>query len=130
MRVDLSDHEEPEIGLVAMIDCIFFLLMFFMLATTFKQQETMKQQKELHVQLPVAEAAVVRAGAALDALVIGVDQDGACTSTPRRSRCSSCIRCWRRKPRPIRNAESVSTVIATLPISTLCGCSTCVSSTG
>lgn len=76
MRVDLSDHEEPEIGLVAMIDCIFFLLMFFMLATTFKQQETMKQQKELHVQLPVAEAAVVRAGAALDALVIGVDQDG------------------------------------------------------
>lgn len=77
MRIDLTDHEEPEIGLVAMIDCIFFLLMFFMLATTFKQQETMKQQKELQVQLPTAEASVVRPGASSDALVIGVDRNAA-----------------------------------------------------
>ncbi|MES2324124.1 MAG: biopolymer transporter ExbD [Pseudomonadota bacterium] len=76
MRVDLSDHEEPEIGLVAMIDCIFFLLMFFMLATTFKQQEDMQRQKDLNVQLPSAEASVVRSGAAIDALVIGIDKDG------------------------------------------------------
>jgi biopolymer transport protein ExbD len=77
MRVDLTDHEEPEIGLVAMIDCIFFLLMFFMLATTFKQQENTKPRKELAVQLPRAEASVLRAGAAQDALVIGVDRLGA-----------------------------------------------------
>lgn len=77
MRIDLTDHEEPEIGLVAMIDCIFFLLMFFMLATTFKQQETMKKQKELQVQLPTAEASVVRPGSSGDALVIGVDRSGA-----------------------------------------------------
>lgn len=76
MRIDLTDHEEPEIGLVAMIDCIFFLLMFFMLATTFKQQETMKQQKELQVQLPAAEASVLRPGASTDALVLGVDRSG------------------------------------------------------
>lgn len=76
MRVDLSDHEEPEIGLVAMIDCIFFLLMFFMLATTFKQPAPAKPRKELPVQLPSAEASVVRAGAADDALVIGVDRAG------------------------------------------------------
>ncbi|MDB5745237.1 MAG: biopolymer transporter ExbD [Massilia sp.] len=76
MRVDLTDHEEPEIGLVAMIDCIFFLLMFFMLATTFKQQTSSKPQKELPVQLPTAEASVVRAGSADDALVIGVDRSG------------------------------------------------------
>lgn len=76
MRVDLSDHEEPEISLVAMIDCIFFLLMFFMLATTFKQQEEFKRQKELPVQLPAAEASLVRGAAAQDALVIGVDRDG------------------------------------------------------
>jgi len=77
MRIDLTDHEEPEIGLVAMIDCIFFLLMFFMLATTFKQQTNAKPRKELAVQLPIAEAALVRAGAAYDALVIGVDRAGA-----------------------------------------------------
>jgi biopolymer transport protein ExbD len=76
MRVDLSDHEEPEIGLVAMIDCIFFLLMFFMLATTFKEQENQKRQKELPVQLPASEASVVRAGAAADALMLGVDRAG------------------------------------------------------
>ena len=76
MRIDLTDHEEPEIGLVAMIDCIFFLLMFFMLATTFKQQETMKRQKELQVQLPSAEASVLRPGASADALVLGVDRSG------------------------------------------------------
>lgn len=75
MRVDLTDHEEPEIGLVAMIDCIFFLLMFFMLATTFKEQ-TSKPRKELPVQLPRAEASVLRHGAADDALVIGVDRVG------------------------------------------------------
>ncbi|MBA4094950.1 MAG: hypothetical protein C0489_12815, partial [Candidatus Accumulibacter sp.] len=69
------DHEEPEIGLVAMIDCIFFLLMFFMLATTFKEQ-TSKPRKELPVQLPRAEASVLRAGAVNDALVIGVDRSG------------------------------------------------------
>jgi len=76
VRIDLTDHEEPEIGLVAMIDCIFFLLMFFMLATTFKQQETMKRQKELQVQLPAAEASVVRPGSSADALAIGVDRAG------------------------------------------------------
>ena len=75
MRIDLTGHEEPEIGLVAMIDCIFFLLMFFMLATTFKEQ-TGKPQKVLPVQLPAAEASVVRTGAADDALVIGVDRSG------------------------------------------------------
>ena len=77
MRIDLTEHEEPEIGLVAMIDCIFFLLMFFMLATTFKEQANDKPQKVLPVQLPSAEASVVRAGAANDALVIGVDRAGA-----------------------------------------------------
>lgn len=76
MRIDLTDHEEPEIGLVAMIDCIFFLLMFFMLATTFKQPVNNNPQKELPIQLPAAEASVVRAGAANGALVIGVDRSG------------------------------------------------------
>lgn len=77
MRVDLTDHDEPEIGLVAMIDCIFFLLMFFMLATTFKQPTNAKPRKELAVQLPSAEASVVRTDAGDDALVIGIDRAGA-----------------------------------------------------
>jgi biopolymer transport protein ExbD len=38
MRIELGDDEPPEIGLIALIDCIFFLLMFFMVATSFKQK--------------------------------------------------------------------------------------------
>ena len=36
MRIELGEDEYPEIGLIALIDCIFFLLMFFMVATSFK----------------------------------------------------------------------------------------------
>jgi biopolymer transport protein ExbD len=76
MHIDLGEEEQPEIGLVAMIDCIFFLLMFFMLATTFKHQENMKKEKELPVALPKAQASLERAGAATDALVIAVARNG------------------------------------------------------
>jgi biopolymer transport protein ExbD len=35
MRISLGEDEAPEIGLIALIDCIFFLLMFIMVATSF-----------------------------------------------------------------------------------------------
>ena len=35
MRIDVGEEEQPEISLIALIDCIFFLLMFFMVATSF-----------------------------------------------------------------------------------------------
>lgn len=76
MRIDLGEDEQPEIGLVAMIDCIFFLLMFFMLATTFKHQEDMKKEKELPVMLPASNASLDRATAGKEPLVIGIDRDG------------------------------------------------------
>jgi hypothetical protein len=38
-----------QIGLIALIDCIFFLLMFFMVATSFKQQDVQKKAKDLVV---------------------------------------------------------------------------------
>lgn len=78
MRIDWQDAgDEPEIGLIALIDCIFFLLMFFMVATSFKQQEGQRLAKELPINLPQAEAALRdldRAGPA--ALVIGLDARG------------------------------------------------------
>ena len=39
MRIDLGDDEQPEIGLIALIDCIFFLLMYFMVATSFRHPD-------------------------------------------------------------------------------------------
>lgn len=76
MRIDLGDDDQPEIGLIALIDCIFFLLMFFMVATSFKQKEQQHKDKPLPIQLPRASASPVRAEAAPDPLVIRVDRAG------------------------------------------------------
>jgi biopolymer transport protein ExbD len=77
MRIDLGDDEQPEIGLIALIDCIFFLLMFFMAATSFKQKEEHRKDKDLAIVLPKSAAALDRAGAAPDPLVIRIDRSGA-----------------------------------------------------
>lgn len=77
MRIDLHDNEEPEIGLIALIDCIFFLLMFFMVATSFTQQVGKHEERHLPIMLPKAEISLNRADAApVEPLVIGVDAEG------------------------------------------------------
>ena len=76
MRIDLGDDEQPEIGLIALIDCIFFLLMFFMVATSFTQQTEAEKRKELPVVLPTATASLTAAQARAAPLVITVDRNG------------------------------------------------------
>jgi biopolymer transport protein ExbD len=77
MRIDLGHDEEPEIGLIALIDCIFFLLMFFMVATSFKQVDQARKEKELAIQLPQATATLVAAQTAKAApLVITLNAQG------------------------------------------------------
>ena len=76
MHIDLDDDEQPEIGLIALIDCIFFLLMFFMVATSFKQKEQLHMEKQLPITLPKATASLDMATAAPDPLVIRVDRSG------------------------------------------------------
>ncbi|MRW92045.1 biopolymer transporter ExbD [Duganella sp. FT80W] len=76
MRINLGEDEQPEIGLIALIDCIFFLLMFFMVATSFKQPTNLKKQPELPVTLPVSQVSLEPGESGPPPLVIGVDQDG------------------------------------------------------
>lgn len=76
MRIDLGEDEQPEIGLIALIDCIFFLLMFFMVATSFKQQVGEKPPKEMAITLPAAQMSLDRATASASPLIIGVDKHG------------------------------------------------------
>ena len=76
MRIDLGHEEPPEIGLIALIDCIFFLLMFFMVATSFKQANGEKPKKELPIILPTAQASFERLNASVTPLVIAVAKDG------------------------------------------------------
>jgi biopolymer transport protein ExbD len=76
MRISLGEDEQPEIGLIALIDCIFFLLMFFMVATSFKQQVGEKPLKELPIELPAAQMSLDRVGAGAPPLTIGIDKQG------------------------------------------------------
>ena len=76
MRIELGDDEPPEIGLIALIDCIFFLLMFFMVATSFKQKETQNKDKALAITLPRSSATLDLADASPDPLVIRVGREG------------------------------------------------------
>lgn len=76
MRIDLGADEEPEIGLIALIDCIFFLLMFFMVATSFKLQEAANHEKLQRIVLPKADVSLDAAGAGAAPFVIGIDEHG------------------------------------------------------
>ncbi len=76
MRINLGEDEQPEIGLIALIDCIFFLLMFFMVATSFKKPDDPKPTEELLVTLPNAEASLQKLKAGPAPLIIGIDKDG------------------------------------------------------
>ncbi|GAA5019100.1 biopolymer transporter ExbD [Massilia kyonggiensis] len=76
MRIDLGDDEQPEIGLIALIDCIFFLLMYFMVATSFRHPDGEKPEKDMKIVLPTSQVSLDRATAAPAPLIIGVDADG------------------------------------------------------
>ena len=51
MHIDTDDNEELTLNLAPMIDVVFLLLIFFMVATTFIERE-----KEMAVDLPTAES--------------------------------------------------------------------------
>jgi biopolymer transport protein ExbD len=76
VRIELGEDQEPEIGLVALIDCIFFLLMFFMVATSFKQHEENRKNRALPVDLPKSQATLRAEDASNPGMVITVDRDG------------------------------------------------------
>jgi biopolymer transport protein ExbD len=76
MRIDLGDDEQPEIGLIALIDCIFFLLMYFMVATSFRHPDGEKPEKDMPIVLPTSQVTLDRATASPAPLVIGVDVNG------------------------------------------------------
>ena len=76
MRIAVGEDEQPEISLIALIDCIFFLLMFFMVATTFQKQAEGEASKQLPITLPRSEVSLDKADADASPLVIGVDVKG------------------------------------------------------
>ncbi len=71
MRVKNKHAEQDfEIPLIPMIDCLFVLLVFFLVATTLK-----KTEKELPVELPLSGAALDTEQKE-DVIVVGLDRKG------------------------------------------------------
>jgi biopolymer transport protein ExbD len=62
--------------LIALIDCIFFLLMFFMVSTSFSQQTATQGQRELSVVLPEASANLDANAQAEKIIAISIDKKG------------------------------------------------------
>jgi biopolymer transport protein ExbD len=65
-----EDDGAAEVQMAPLIDCVFLLLIFFLVATTLK-----KIEKELPLQLPDSAAAVKRR-VEENLLIIGVDESG------------------------------------------------------
>lgn len=69
MKIGERQDEEPILNLTPMIDVVFQLLVFFMVATTFLDPE-----KEIGIELPEAASAAVAEN--VDELIINVFADG------------------------------------------------------
>ncbi|OVE76411.1 hypothetical protein BVX97_01095 [bacterium E08(2017)] len=71
MRFEDKDDENVEVQMTPMIDCVFLLLIFFLVATVMK-----KIDNELEVELPDS-AASIEVATESDTLVLGISKDGA-----------------------------------------------------
>ncbi len=70
MRIAHEEEEAVEVQMAPLIDCVFLLLVFFLVATTMK-----KIEPQLPLELPVSQAAL-RTPAEAETLVIGIDVTG------------------------------------------------------
>jgi biopolymer transport protein ExbD len=71
MRLDLQDGEEVDVQMAPLIDCVFLLLIFFLVATTLK-----KIDEELPLTLPDSTAAI-EVQQPNNVTVVAIDHSGA-----------------------------------------------------
>ena len=70
MQLDFLEDDQTEITMSPLVDCVFLLLIFFLVATMSKQAN-----KDVDIRLPESDSAVKRL-ATDDQTVIGVDEQG------------------------------------------------------
>lgn len=70
MRVNIEENDGIEVQMAPLIDCVFLLLIFFLVATTLK-----KIEKEVPLDLPEAELAG-REVPQEDILTVSIDREG------------------------------------------------------
>ncbi|MCD6415914.1 MAG: biopolymer transporter ExbD [Planctomycetes bacterium] len=69
MQTEMEDKDEVEVQMAPLVDCVFLLLIFFLVATTLK-----KIEKELPLELPEASAAISRKVVS-NLVIISIDAD-------------------------------------------------------
>jgi biopolymer transport protein ExbD len=70
MAIRLDDDETPDVQMAPLIDCVFLLIAFFLVATTMRQA-----RRELAIDLPTASPGeAVSTEAPL--LIVAIDRDG------------------------------------------------------
>lgn len=75
MKIDIGEDDNPEISMAPLIDCVFLLLIFFLVASSFdkgKEQEA----KELLLDLPQSAAAISIPDGQTHPLIVGIDKRG------------------------------------------------------
>ena len=70
MRLSIPDDDPVDIQMAPLIDCVFLLLIFFLVATTLK-----KPERQLNLKLPESSAAVTMP-VSEDMLILAVDREG------------------------------------------------------
>ena len=70
MRTNMQQSDDAEVSMSPLIDCVFLLLIFFLVSTMVK-----KDNKDVDVDLPVSTAAV-ELKPDDDILVIGINREG------------------------------------------------------
>lgn len=70
MRLRRVQQDDAEVSMSPLIDCVFLLLIFFLVTTMLK-----KQDKDISIDLPDSNSSI-RKPASDKALVLGIDVDG------------------------------------------------------
>lgn len=77
MRINLGETENVEPNMAPMLDCIFLLLIFFLVATSFNKDENQTEEvQQLNIMLPDSAAAFKMGIDVEQPLVIGVNRKG------------------------------------------------------
>lgn len=73
--IELPEPPEDSIDLAALIDCVFLLLIFFMVTTTLKSEEGVQVAKNLRIEVPRA-ATVQGSSVSAPQVIVGVNAQG------------------------------------------------------
>jgi|SRR5690606_24448847 len=71
MRIPLEENDKVEVPMAPLIDCVFLLLIFFLVTTMMK-----KSEMQIPLSLPPTTSSLSATQSGQDAVIIAVDEEG------------------------------------------------------